>query len=64
MEEHVDGRELHAVILNAYAPDEAEALRKSVAHRFDSFEQYVTEPTPVMGVHTGPGSLGVAALIE
>ncbi len=54
------GRRLHVAVLHADVPDEAEALRQRIADEFDCAELYVTEMTPVMGAHTGPGLLGVA----
>jgi DegV family protein with EDD domain len=65
MAERVEGagrapRPLHAAILHAGEPEKAEALRQQVAEQFDCAELYVTELTPVMGAHTGPGVLGVA----
>jgi fatty acid-binding protein DegV len=55
-----DGRRLHVAILHAAAPDDAEALRQRIAEDHDPAELYVTEMTPVIGAHTGPGLLGVA----
>jgi DegV family protein with EDD domain len=55
-----DGRRLHVAILHAAAPDDAEALRQRIAEDYDPVELYVTEMTPVIGAHTGPGLLGVA----
>jgi DegV family protein with EDD domain len=59
-----DGRSIHAAILHADVPEEAEALRQQVAGRFDCAELFVTEFTPVMGTHAGPGLLGVAFYVE
>ena len=64
MGERVTGRPLHAAIFHADVPDEAEALRQRVAEQFNCVELYVTEFTPVMGAHTGPGILGVAFYAE
>ena len=36
-----------------------EELRARIAQEFHCVELYVTEMTPVMGAHTGPGVLGV-----
>jgi len=46
---------MHADVLN-----EAIALRNRVSSQFDCAELFITEFTPVMGVHTGPGVIGVA----
>jgi DegV family protein with EDD domain len=55
---------LHAAVLHADAPEDAEELRQRVESRFDCVELYVTEFTPVMGVHAGPGVLGLAFFAE
>ncbi len=60
MAERVDGRRLHAAVFHADALSEAEDLSQRLADKFDCVELYVTEFTPVMGSHTGPGLLGVA----
>jgi len=64
MADQVTGRPLHAAIFHADVPGEAEALRQKVVEQFNCVELYVTEFTPVMGVHTGPGILGVAFYAE
>ena len=64
MAEQVDSRPLHVAILHADAPEEAQTLRQTIAQRFECAELYVTELTPVMGAHTGPGVLGVAFYAE
>jgi DegV family protein with EDD domain len=60
MEEQVGGRPIRASVLHADALHEAEALRQSLADRFECVELLISEFTPVMGAHTGPGLLGVA----
>jgi DegV family protein with EDD domain len=64
MAEQVNGHTLHAAILHADVPVQAEALRQQIAERFQCAELYLTELTPVMGAHTGPGVLGVAFYSE
>jgi DegV family protein with EDD domain len=59
MAQVTNGHRIHAAILHADVPEEAEALRQKVAEQFDCAELYVTELTPVMGAHTGPGVLGI-----
>lgn len=51
---------LHVIVLHADALDEAEDLKQRVASEFDCAEIYVKDFTPVMGIHTGPGLLGLA----
>ena len=55
-----DGRRLHVAVLHAATPGEAEALLQRIGEQFDCAELYLTEMTPVIGAHTGPGLLGVA----
>jgi DegV family protein with EDD domain len=56
----VAGQPLYVAVMHADAPERATALRDQVAARFDCDELFITEFTPVMGVHTGPGLLGLA----
>ncbi|MEE9366848.1 MAG: DegV family protein [Dehalococcoidales bacterium] len=51
---------LHVAVMHADALDNAIILRDRVAAQFNCSELFITEFTPVMGVHTGPGLLGVA----
>ena len=60
MATEVKGRPVHVAVFHAAAPDEAETLRREITERFSCMELYVTEFTPVMGAHTGPGVVGVA----
>lgn len=46
-------------IHHAHAEDEALQLRDRLQDRFSAEEMYVTILTPSVGVHTGPGTLGV-----
>jgi len=64
MAEQVGSRPVHAAILQADAAQEAEALKQRVAEQFDCLELYVTEFTPVMGAHAGPGVLGLAFYVD
>jgi len=61
MEQRVaKGQPLHVAVMHADALDKAIALRERIASQFNCTELFITEFTPVMGVHTGPGLLGVA----
>lgn len=55
-----EGKPLHAIVHHSNAPDEAEELKQRVAARFKCEEVYVKDFTPAMGVHAGPGLLGIA----
>ena len=54
------GQPLHAAVMQADALDMAIALKDQISSRFDCDEIFITEFTPVMGAHTGPGVIGVA----
>lgn len=61
MEEKVVRKQpLHVAVMHAGSLDRALALREQIGSRFNCTELYITEFTPVMGVHTGPGVIGVA----
>jgi DegV family protein with EDD domain len=64
MAEQVDNRPVHAAVLHADSVADAEQLRQRIADQFDCLELYVTEFTPVMGAHTGPGLLGLAFHVD
>lgn len=51
---------LHAVVMHSNSLGEAEKLRDHLVSEFNCAEIYVRDFTPVMGVHTGPGLLGIA----
>ena len=54
------GQPLHVAVMHADALDRAKELMGEISSRFDCSELFITEFTPVMGVHTGPGVVGVA----
>jgi len=56
----VGGRPVHIAVMHAGVPSEAEQLLENIVNRFSIAESFITEFTPVMGTHTGPGVLGVA----
>jgi DegV family protein with EDD domain len=64
MAESADGRPLHVAVFHADVPQEAEELQQRIAGQFECAELFVTEFTPVMGAHTGPGALGVAFYVD
>jgi DegV family protein with EDD domain len=51
---------IHVIVLHANVLEEAEGLKQRIISEFNCAEIYVKDFTPVMGVHTGPGLLGVA----
>lgn len=54
------GHPVHATVMHADAPDAAEELKQRIQAALPCGELYVSELTPVMGAHIGPGLLGVA----
>ena len=60
MKDHVGARKVHVNIMHANAPEEAEKLKTQLTSIFNCAELFMTEFTPVMGVHTGPGLIGLA----
>jgi DegV family protein with EDD domain len=64
LEKEVAGARLHAAVMHADAPNPAQELLEQVSERFRCEEIFLTEFTPVMGTHTGPGLFGVAFYTE
>ncbi len=53
-------RGIHASAFHGDALSDAEYLRDQLCARVQCAEFYITEFTPVMGAHTGPGVVGIA----
>ena len=64
VQDDANGRGVHAAIMHAGAPQQAEELRASVQQTLTCRETFVSEFTPVMGAHIGPGLLGIAYWVE
>ncbi len=64
MERRVGSCAISTVIFHAIALDEAQELAQQIRQRFQCIESWTMEFTPVVGVHTGPGSLGVAFCLQ
>jgi DegV family protein with EDD domain len=58
------GRKLHMAVMHADAKDEAKQLLKDIETEFPCRESFITTLTPVMGIHTGPGLVGVSFFAE
>ncbi len=59
MSERVGSSTAHVMVHHADELDEAKRLAAEIGSRFKCAELYITEFTPVMGVHTGPGLLAI-----
>jgi DegV family protein with EDD domain len=51
---------VHVAVMHAYAPADAEKLKKRVASEFNCAELWLTEFSPLMGYACGTGTLGLA----
>ena len=60
MRRGAESERVHATVMHADAAEAAEELRKQVEAEFSCEELYVSEFTPVMGAHIGPGLVGIA----
>ena len=58
--ERMGNNPTHINIMHANAPEDAKRLLDWSRDNFDCRELYVSEFTPVMGSHTGPGLVGIA----
>ncbi len=58
------GKKAHVIVMHGDALDDALHLRDELLKHLDCVEIFITEFTPVMGAHTGPGLLGVAFWAE
>jgi DegV family protein with EDD domain len=60
MAERVGDSRVHVMVHHADELEEGEKLKAEIARRFKCNELYLTEFTPAMGVHAGPGVLAIA----
>ena len=56
----IGDRPVHLAAFHADAESEARELAAQISERVRVIESVVTEVTPVIGAHTGPGLLGTA----
>jgi DegV family protein with EDD domain len=59
MEESVGKQPVHLAILHGNAPEEAYQMEQSIRSRFNCAELITSDMGPVIGVHAGPGTLGL-----
>jgi DegV family protein with EDD domain len=60
MAERVGDSRVHVIVHHADEFEEGEKLRAEIGSRFSCAELHLTEFTPVMGVHAGPGVLAIS----
>jgi DegV family protein with EDD domain len=59
-EERSEGQTVHMGVIHANAPEVAEDFRKQIIQRLNCAEMFITELSPVIGTHVGPGTIGLA----
>ena len=59
MSDRTKGAKVHVMVQHADELDGAKELATEIESQFNCVEMYITEFTPVMGVHTGPGLLAI-----
>jgi fatty acid-binding protein DegV len=64
MRDKVNGHPVHVAVTHAYAPDEAEKLKKRVSEEFNCTEIWLSEFSPVMGYACGTGTVGISFYTE
>jgi len=63
VEERIDGRQpVHLAVLHAKALREAKVLLANACKNIETVETHLTEVSPVLGNHTGPGTIALAYL--
>ena len=60
MTERVGDSRVHVIVHHADELEEGERLKAAIGSRFNCAELHLTEFTPVMGVHAGPGVLAIS----
>ena len=63
-EQQADGRPVHVGIVHANVPQAAQEFRDEVEKRLKCKEIFTIEFSPVIGVHVGPGTIGIALYSE
>jgi fatty acid kinase fatty acid binding subunit len=63
IEGHLDGKGPSAkvAVTHALVPDEAQEVKQDLVNRLGCNEPYLSTVGPVIGTHTGPGVIGIAA---
>jgi len=64
MAERVGNHKVHVIVHHADELEDGEKLKTRIGSTFKCVDLYLTEFTPGMGVHAGPGILGIAFYID
>ena len=64
--ERVDGKEgdVRLASLHANAPEDAKALLDELSEKTGAIESVFSEVSPVVGTHCGPGTVGIAYMVD
>ena len=61
VEERIAGRQpVRLATLHANDPEDAKTILKDTSHKVNAVESIFSEVSPVVGTHTGPGTVGIA----
>lgn len=63
-EEKSNGHPLHIGVLHANAPMLAQEFCEQISHKLNCKEVFTLELSPAIGVHVGPGTIGIALYTE
>lgn len=63
-EEKANGHPLHLGVIHANSPQVAQEFREQITHHLHCKEVFTLELSPVIGVHVGPGTIGIAFYTE
>jgi DegV family protein with EDD domain len=63
-EKQANGRPVHVAIVHANVPQAAQEFRREVEQRLNCKEIFTVEFSPAIGVHVGPGTIGIALYAE
>jgi fatty acid-binding protein DegV len=61
VEERIAGRQpVRLATLHANSPEDAKTILKATSEKVNAVETIFSEVSPVVGTHTGPGTVGIA----
>ena len=61
VDEFGEGARVRAATIGAACPEAAEAMAAQMRKRFDCVEMHISDLSPVIGTHVGPGTVGALA---
>ncbi len=65
VEKRIGGRDLKGLaVMHACAAEKAEELMSKIKGRIEAPQRFITEFSPVMGAHAGPGTFGLAYFLD